>query len=178
MGPAANSPEARARENIDKQLIDAGWIVQSREEANISAGRGVAIREFPMKPGFGEADYLLYVDGQAVGVVEAKKEGSTLTGFETQTTKYSEGLPDSLPAPRRPLPFCYQSTGVETRFTNLLEPDAASRNVFSFHRPETLADWLSEELAYPGSTVKARIRQMPPLAEQSLRPAHDVLPKN
>jgi type I restriction enzyme, R subunit len=70
-------------------------------------GRGVAIREYPMKPGFGEADYLLYVDAQAVGVVEAKKEGSTLTGFEIQTAKYSEGLPDTLPAPKRPLPFCY-----------------------------------------------------------------------
>ena len=128
----ADTPEARARQNIDQLLTDAGWIVQSREDANLTAGRGVAIREFPMKPGFGEADYLLYVEGQAVGVVEAKKEGSTLTGFEIQTTKYSEGLPDSLPAPRRPLPFCYQSTGVETRFTNLLEPDAASRTCSPF----------------------------------------------
>jgi len=70
-------------------------------------GRGVAIREFPMKSGFEETDYLLYVDGQAVGVIEAKKEGSTLAGFEIQTAKYSEGLPDSLPAPKRPLPFGY-----------------------------------------------------------------------
>jgi type I restriction enzyme, R subunit len=173
-----DTPEARARQNIDQLLTDAGWIVQSREDANLAAGRGVAIREFPMKPGFGEADYLLYVDSQAIGVVEAKKEGSTLTGFEIQTAKYSEGLPDSLPAPRRPLPFCYQSTGVETRFTNLLEPDAASRNVFSFHRPETLADWLEDELNHPGSTVKARIRQAPPLAEEGLRPAQIKSIKN
>jgi type I restriction enzyme, R subunit len=147
-----DSPEARARLNIDQLLTDAGWIVQSREEANLNAGRGVAIREFPMKPGFGEADYLLYVDGHAFEVGEAKKEGSTLTGLEGQTAKYSEGLPDSLPAPKRPLPFGYQSTGTETRFTNLLEPDAASRNVFSFHRPETLAEWLRDELAQPNST--------------------------
>src|SRR5260370_22646675 len=105
-----------------------------------------------MKPGFGEGNYLLYVDGQALGVVEAKKEGSTLTGFEGQTAKYSEGLPDSLPAPKRPLPFCYQSTGFETRFTNLMEPDAASRNVFSFHRPETLAERLNNDIARHGST--------------------------
>src|SRR6266849_10544711 len=166
-----DSPEARARKNIDQLLTNAGWIVQSREEVNLAAGRGIAIREFPMKPGFGEADYLLYVDGQALGVIEAKKEGSTLTGFEGQTAKYSEGLPDTLPAPKRPLPFGYQSTGIETRFTNLLEPDAASRNVFSFHRPETLAEWLSDELSHPGTTVKARILQMPPLAVQGLRPA-------
>jgi len=173
-----DSPEARARKNIDQLLTAAGWVVQSRDEVNLTAGRGVAIREFPMKPGFGEADYLLYVDGQALGVVEAKKEGSTLTGFEGQTAKYSEGLPDSLPAPRRPLPFGYQTTGIETRFTNLLEPDAASRNVFSFHRPETLAEWLRDELAEPNSTVKGRVRQVPPLAEEGLRPAQIRAIKN
>jgi type I restriction enzyme R subunit len=173
-----DSPEARARKNIDQLLTAAGWVVQSRDEVNLTARRGVAIREFPMRPGFGEADYLLYVDGQALGVVEAKKEGSTLTGFEGQTAKYSEGLPDSLPAPRRPLPFGYQSTGIETRFTNLLEPDAASRNVFSFHRPETLAEWLRDELTEPNSTVKGRVRQVPPLAEEGLRPAQIRAIKN
>jgi len=172
------TPEDRARKNIDQLLSAAGWIVQSRDEVNLSAGRGIAVREFPMKPGFGEADYLLYVDGQALGVIEAKKEGSTLTGFEGQTAKYSEGLPDSLPAPRRPLPFGYQSTGIETRFTDLLEPDAASRNVFAFHRPETLAQWLNDELSNPGSTVKARIRRMPPLVEEGLRPAQITAIKN
>jgi hypothetical protein len=112
------------------------------------------------------------------GVIEAKKEGSTLIGYEIQTTKYSQGMPETLPAPRRPLPFCYQSTGVETRFTNLLEPDAASCNLFAFHRPETLADWLSAEINHPGTTVKARIRQIPPLAEQGLRPAQIKAIKN
>jgi len=173
-----DSPEARARKNIDQLLPAAGWVVQSRDEVNSAAGHGIAIREFPMKPGFGEADYLLYVDGQALGVVEAKKEGSTLTGFEGQTSKYSEGPPDSLPAPRRPLPFGYQSTGIETRFTDLLEPDAASRNVFSFHRPEALADWLRDELAEPNYTVKSRIRQAPALAEKGLRPAQIKAIKN
>jgi type I restriction enzyme R subunit len=172
------SPEQQARLNIDKLLSDAGWVIQDRKDANPVAGRGVAIREFPLKSGFGEADYLLYVDGAAAGVIEAKKEGSTLIGFEIQTAKYSQGLPESLPAPRRPLPFCYQSTGVETRFTNLLEPDAASRNVFAFHRPETLAEWLSDEINHPGTTVKARIRHMPPLDEQGLRPAQIIAIKH
>ncbi len=86
------------------------------------------------------------MDGAAAGVIEAKKEGETLTGVEIQTAKYSEGVPDHVPAPRRPLPFLYQSTGVETRFTNLLEPDARSRQVFAFHRPETLAEWLARRV--------------------------------
>src|SRR5271157_3412817 len=115
------TPEDRARQNIDQLLAAAGWILQNRDEANITAGRGVAVREFPMKKGHGEADYLLFVDGAAAGVIEAKREGETLTGVEIQTQKYSEGVPGHLPCPRRPLPFLYQSTGVETRFTSLLD---------------------------------------------------------
>src|SRR5579862_544647 len=171
MGPMATSPEAKARETIDKLLTEEGRIVQSRAEANVSAGRGVAIGEFPLKSGYGEADYLLYVDGLPAGVVEAKKEGATLTGYEIQTEKYSVGLPDELKPYRRPLPFCYQSTGIETRFTNLIEPDARSRQVFAFHRPETFADWLAEEAKAPGSTLRARLRHLPPLIEEGLWPA-------
>ena len=167
----AEKPEQKARRKIDQMLADAGWLVQDRAEANIAAGRGVAIREFPLKPGNGFADYLLYVDGAAAGVIEAKKEGVALTGVELQSSKYSTGLPDDLPAPRRPLPFCYQSTGAETRFTNLLEPDARSRAAFAFHRPETLADWLCKETQSPGSAVKARLRSLPPLLTDALWPA-------
>ncbi|MGB6130656.1 MAG: DEAD/DEAH box helicase family protein [Acidobacteriaceae bacterium] len=165
------TPEQKARETIDNLLNLAGWIVQDRDQANIDAGPGVAIREFSLGQGFGEADYLLFVTGQAAGAIEAKKEGSTLIGFEKQTQKYSEGIPEAIPAPIRPLPFCYESTGVETRFTNLLEPDAASRPIFAFHTPAQLSRWLQDELASPGSAPKARLQSMPPLVETGLRPA-------
>jgi type I restriction enzyme R subunit len=135
------------------------------------------VREFPLKPGHGEADYLLFVDAAPMGVIEAKREGVTLTGVELQTTKYSEGIPDNLPAPRRPLPFQYQSTGVETRFTNLLEPDARSRSVFSFHKPDTLDAWLSRESQHPGSTLRARLRNLTPLITEG-RPAQITAIRN
>ena len=92
--------------------------------------------------GHGNADYLLYVDRQAVGAVEAKPAGFTLTGVKPQIDKYSKGLPANLPAPIRQLPFLYVSTGVETNFVNLLDPEPRSRRVFSFHRPETISEWL------------------------------------
>ena len=111
-------------------------------DANIHAARGVALREFPLNPGFGFADYLLYIDGKAAGVIEAKKEGSTLTGVEIQSARYAQGLPSTLPAWRRPLPFSYESTGIETRFTQGLDPQPRARSVFAFHRPETLAAFL------------------------------------
>jgi type I restriction enzyme R subunit len=127
-------PEDRARVDIDRQLTQAGWVVQDADKTDLHAGRGVAIREFPLARGHGKADYLLYVDRKAVGAVEAKKQGTTLTGVEIQSAKYSEGLPANLPAVLRPLPFLYEGTGVETRFTNLLDPDARSRPVFHYRR--------------------------------------------
>ena len=136
-------PEQQARQRIDELLNLAGWAVQDLHGLNLYASRGVAVREFPFKPGHGVADYLLYVDGKGAGSVEAKPAGFTLTGVETQSQKYSQGLPDDLPEWHRPLPFLYQSTGVETRFTNGLEPDPRSRQVFAFHRPETLAEWVA-----------------------------------
>jgi hypothetical protein len=137
-------PEDIAREQIDRMLIQSGWAVQDAKAVNLYAKQGVAIREFELKSGFGTADYLLYVDGRAAGVIEAKKAGSTLTGVEIQSAKYSKGLPDALPAWTRPLPFCYQSTGIETRFTNGFDPEPCSRQVFFFHKPEIFAAWLTQ----------------------------------
>ena len=113
---------------------------------NLGASRGVAVREFPMVHGHGDADYLLFVDRKAVGVIEAKKKGSTLTGVEWQSAKYTTGLPDNVPALMNPLAFVYESTGLETRFTSAFDPEPASRQVFTFHRPETR----SQDISLPG----------------------------
>ena len=75
------SPEELAREKIDKLLTDCGWTVQNRSTINFSVARGVAIREALLK-GRDEVDYLLFVDGKAIGTVEAKPQGYTLTGIE------------------------------------------------------------------------------------------------
>ena len=135
-------PEALAREEIDRQLALAGWIVQDRKEMNLFAGPGIAIREVSI-PGAGEADYLLIANKRAIGIIEAKPRGMPLTGVETQTRVYAEGLVDFANPWRTPLPMLYESTGVETRFTNLLDPEPRSRQVFGFHRPETLVGWES-----------------------------------
>ena len=177
----STTPEAEARKQIDKMLERSGWWVQDVASANLFASSGVAVREFPLETGHGEADYLLYVDGKAAGVVEAKKVGVTLTGVEVQTEKYSTGLPKDLPAYVRPLPFLYQSTGVETRFTNLLDPDPRSRSVYTFHRPETLREWLSAGRlpdSEKPSTLRGRIRHLPPLVTKGLWPVQGRAVKN
>ncbi len=114
--------EARARKKIDAQLLAAGWLVQGQKDANVAAGPGVAIREFVLEKGHGRVDYLLFVSGQPAGVIEAKPEGVPLVEVERQSGKYVDGLPDWIKAPVYPLPFIYESTGAETRFTNGYDP--------------------------------------------------------
>jgi type I restriction enzyme R subunit len=161
--------EARARVEIDRQLTAAGWLVQSADRADVHAGPGVAVREFVLEKGHGRVDYLLFVNGQPAGVIEAKPEGTTLTEVEHQTGKYVEGLPDWMKPPVYPLPFIYESTGAETRFTNGFDPDARSRRALTFHRPETLAEWASQITADPEApTLRARLRRMPELDETGL----------
>ena len=183
------TPEQKARIQIDNLLISAEWAVQDAGSVNIHAGRGVAIREFGLKPGHGTADYLLYVDQKATGVVEAKPLGYTLTGVETQSGKYSEGLPDTLPAHRKPLPFLYETTGSETRFTNLIDPEPRSRGVFAFHTPDALADWVGSNathgltspagVAEAGGTyavaqnLRQRLTEMPTLDAGALWPVQE-----
>ncbi len=141
--PPGSAPEAVARVLIDAAFAAAGWVVQDRADMNLAAARGVAVREFKLKQGHGYADYLLFVDGKAVGVLEAKHAGHTLSGVEPQSSKYAAGLPDGLNPPVQPLPFLYLSTGAITKFTSLLDPHPRSRVVFHIHRPQTLADWLA-----------------------------------
>ena len=177
------TPEEQARVNIDNLLEQAGWVVQDAAAVNLYASSGVAVREFPLKSGHGTADYLLYVNQKAAGVVEAKPEGSTLTGVEVQSEKYSTGLPDNLPAHQRPLPFLYESTGAETQFTNRLDPEPRSRLVFSFHTPGTLAKWVgvsetpdagAQRIAESGRdyltlhNLRQRLKVMPPLNASGL----------
>jgi type I restriction enzyme, R subunit len=155
------TPEEKARLEIDRQLGQCGWIVQDRAEMNISAGRGVAIREFPLL--VGEADYALYVDGKVAGVVEAKPEGHTLAGVESQSSKYVKALPAGIPSHRLPLPFSYESTGTVTQFTNLLDPDPRSREVFTFHRPDELLRLVTVE-----KQLRTRLRGLPALNAEGL----------
>ena len=158
--------EARARVLIDRQLGQAGWSVQDKKAMNLFAARGVAIREVTLKPGHGRADYLLYVDQSVVGVIEAKPEGTPLSGVEWQSAMYADGLPAdvrlaALTKDRR-LPFVFEASGTETHFTNGFDPDPRARRVFHFPQPETLGDILeSKDAEHP--MWRARVRALPPL---------------
>ena len=107
------SPEEEARKEIDNLLTLAGWAVQDMKDLNLGTSLGVAIREFPTNKG--PADYILFVNRVAVGVIEAKPEGTTLSGVAEQSQKYILGFPENIKH-IEPLPFAYESTGKETYF--------------------------------------------------------------
>ena len=164
--------EQRARALIDAQLQAAGWVVQDRRQLNLFAGDGIAVRETHMAAGHGRADYMLYVDQRAVGVIEAKPEGTPLTGVEWQSAMYADGLPPevrlkALTVDGR-LPFVFEASGSETHFTNGYDPQPRARPVFGFPRPETLARTVRDAEA---PTWRGKVRQLPPLVTEGLRPA-------
>jgi type I restriction enzyme, R subunit len=155
-------PEEEARQLIDDLLSKAGWAVQNYRNLNLGASLGVAVTEFPTNTG--PADYILFVDRKAVGVVEAKPIGTTLSGVAEQSQGYMSDLAANVPHIQLPLPFGYESTVKETYFRDIRDPDVRSRRVFAFHTPETLADWISEP-----NTLRARLRSMPALTRDDLR---------
>jgi len=108
---------------------------------------------------------LLCVDRKAIGIIEAKKVGTLLSGVAEQSAQYAESLPDFMEAVvSGRLPFVYDSTGAQTFFTDYRDPDPRARDVFAFHRPETLRAWASEP-----SSLRTRLRQMPLLITSGMR---------
>ena len=168
--------EQRARVLIDRQLADAGWSVQDKKSLNLIAHQGVACREVVMKAGHGRVDYLLYVDRKVVGVIEAKPEGTTLSGVEWQSAVYANGLPaeaelKSITVDGR-LPFVFEASGSETHFTNGYDPHPRARRIFNFPTPSTLAKQIRDAEADPDRpTWRAKVQHLPLLDEAPLRPA-------
>lgn len=149
------TPEAKARIEIDKKLKKAGWIVQDMKQFNPAVALGVAVREFPTNSG--PVDYLLFIDKTPVGVIEAKaqEKGETLLFVAEQSKRYAEsGLKyfSGIPIIR----FAYESTDLITYFCDYQDEKARSREVFSFHCPETLHSWLKDP-----STLRNRLKAFP-----------------
>lgn len=68
--------EQQAWNQIDRKLVAAGWVILDKNRLNLYAFLGVAVRE--MDTDTGPADYMLFVDGKASGIIEAKREGTSL----------------------------------------------------------------------------------------------------
>ena len=156
------NPEQLARDSIDNALMRYGWIVQNKSQANLNARLGVAVREY--QTDIGPADYVLFVDRQPVGIIEAKRaeEGVRLTYHEEQSEAYSKAALKYIG--KKEIPFVYESTGDYTRFTDFRDPKPRSRPVFTFHQPETFRDWLKQE-----KSLRSGLLNIPALPVTGLR---------
>ena len=157
------TPEQHARQLIDAQLAHAGWLVQDYKQLNLGAGAGVAVREYPTDSG--PADYALLVDRKLVGIVEAKREGTSLTAVAEQTARYQASATKHAQRVADQLPFGYEANGQEIRFADARDPEPRSRPVFGFHRPETLREWTRQL----GGTLRARLHLLPTVTTTGLR---------
>lgn len=172
MAEPNQNPEQKARDNIDQMLIASGWQVQDKEKINLNAALGVAIREY--QTDVGPADYALFVDKQAVGIIEAKREeeGQNITTVEEQSGDYASAKLKWVNN-NEPLPFVYESTGIITRFTNGKDPKPRSREVFTFHRPETLKEWFDKP-----KSLRGRLQDLPALNHEGLRDCQIIAIEN
>jgi len=166
VSPDYTKLEAETRQEIDQKLIAAGWVVQDKNRLNLFENIGVAVRE--MDTDTGPADYMLFIDGKACGIIEAKREGSDLGGVAEQSGRYATSNTKHIErwAPEnKPLPFLYEATNHEVRFRDERDPLPRSRNVFHFHKPETCKEWLEE-----GTTLRSRLlKDLPELNTDNLR---------
>jgi type I restriction enzyme R subunit len=172
-------PEDQARVLIDEQLTSAGWNVCDRNEIDLFNHQGNAVREVIMDTGHGRCDYLLYLDKQVVGVIEAKPVGTPLAGVQWQSAMYAEGLPAALRENavlrNDRLPFVFEASGSETQYTNGFDPNPRARKIFNFPKPETLARILRDAENNPDApTWRGRLLSMPSYDDYDLRPASKV----
>jgi type I restriction enzyme R subunit len=165
------NPEQRARDKIDRQLLACGWKIQNKNEINLNAGIGVAVREY--QTDIGPADYLLFVDRKPVGIIEAKKdkEGFRLTTHEEQSRDYAESKLKYIN--NDPLPYVYESTGEITHFTDCRDPKPRSRTTFTFHKPETFSEWQKKD-----KTLRSRLQDLPVLPTSGLRDCQIIAIQN
>ena len=156
------TPEARARLTIDEKLKLAGWYVQTWPKVNLGEGLGVVVREYPTDTG--PADYLLFVNRKAVGVIEAKKDETILSQIEDQTLRYATSK-IKFRQDEEPLSFLFEATSQVIHFTDLRDPAPRAREIFHFFKPETLQDWLKQT-----SSLRSRLKnEMPELPKAKLR---------
>ena len=151
------TPEQEARIVIDEKLKMSGWQVQNVNQLNLLAGLGVAVREFPTSTG--PVDYVLFINGEPVGVIEAKKSsaGENITVVEEQSSRYANSTFKWINRDHS-IRFAYEATDKLVTFTDYKDIKYRSRKVFSFHRPEYL-----ESLLPASDTIRNNMKHFPPL---------------
>ena len=143
-------PEEKARVKIDQWLTEAGWKVINRDEFEADSS-AVAVREGLLK-GNREADYFLFINGKAVGILEAKREEIDANKGVVcdQVEAYARGVPSYYTAYQKPIPFLYTSNGKQHYFHDFRKKDSGYEEIFVMHKPKKLVEMLGIEDPFAG----------------------------
>ena len=157
------TPEAKARIQIDKKLEESGYVVQNFKELNLSASLGIAVREYPTSSG--PVDYLIFINKIPCGVIEAKKTqlAESLTSVAEQSKRYIESDLKFIKS-KTNIRFAYEATDLITHFCDYADDKPCSREIFTFHRPETLFELMKSE-----TTLRNRLKSFPELPSSNFR---------
>ena len=140
-------PEELARVKIDKQLNNAGWDIIARNE--YLPNSTVAVKEALMKENT-ESDYLLFVDGKAIAVVEAKKEANNLGADVAAQAEFYSANPQSWYALwiDGMIPLVYLANGNKIYFKNMLVPDSDYEELSAMHSPKKMLQLIGQVSEY------------------------------
>ena len=132
------TPEEKARQKIDQWFTDAGWEVINRDDYEPTC-TAVAIREGLLKGNL-EADYFLFINGKAVGVLEAKREETDAFSSIVceQAALYARSVPNIYQTYQKPLPFIFTSNGKELYFCDFREQDHYFKQIMTIPTPHEL----------------------------------------
>ena len=144
------TPEEKARIKIDQWFADAGWKVVDREDYEPTC-TAVAIREGLLKGNL-EADYFLFINGKAVGVLEAKREDIDAFSNKVceQAALYARNVPNIYQTYQKPLPFIFTSNGKDLYFCDFREQDSYFKQIMSIPTPHELVKKLGIEDTFAG----------------------------
>ena len=144
------TPEEKARIKIDQWFADAGWKVINRDDYEPTC-TAVAIREGLLKGNL-EADYFLFINGKAVGVLEAKREETDAFASKVceQAALYAKSVPNIYQTYQNPLPFIFTSNGKELYFCDFREKDSNFKQIMSIPTPRELVKKLGIEDTFAG----------------------------
>lgn len=144
------TPEEKARIKIDQWFADAGWKVINRDDYEPTC-TAVAIREGLLKGNL-EADYFLFINGKAVGVLEAKREETDAFASKVceQAALYAKSVPNIYQTYQNPLPFIFTSNGKELYFCDFREKDSNFKQILSIPTPRELVKELGIEDTFAG----------------------------
>lgn len=136
------TPEEKARQKIDQWFAEAGWKVINREDYEPTS-TAVAIREGLLKGNL-EADYFLFINGKAVGVLEAKREDIDALSDKVcaQAALYAKSVPHIYQTYQNPLPFIFTSNGKDLYFCDFRKQEQSFKQIMAIPTPYDLVKQL------------------------------------